>query len=87
MRTWKKDAHMLLFGAILGVGGLLFAAPAAESALPEQEPQTTTWRGTLDAGGTKLRLEIEISEGAGEISGELRSLDQNNTRSRSRVNR
>ena len=79
MRTWKKDAHMLLFGAILGVGGLLFAAPAAESALPEQEPQTTTWRGTLDAGGTKLRLEIEISEGAGEISGELRSLDQNNT--------
>jgi pimeloyl-ACP methyl ester carboxylesterase len=42
--------------------------------------QTTTWSGTLDAGGTKLRLEIDIVENAGQLSGELRSLDQGNAR-------
>lgn len=43
-----------------------------------QESQTTTWTGTLDARGTPLRLEIDITENAGDLSGELRSLDQNN---------
>ncbi len=43
-----------------------------------QEPQTTTWKGTLDANGTKLRLEIDFTENAGGFSGELRSLDQGN---------
>ncbi len=44
-----------------------------------QAPETDTWKGTLDAGGAKLRLEIDItSDGEGGFSGQLRSLDQGN---------
>ncbi len=35
-----------------------------------QAPETDTWKGTLDAGGAKLRLEIDItSDGEGGFSG------------------
>jgi len=47
-----------------------------------QESDTTTWKGTLDARGTKLRLEIDISQNAGKLTGELRSLDQGNAKLR-----
>ena len=43
-----------------------------------QESRSTAWQGSLDAGGTKIRLEIKIVDDAGELTGELRSLDQNN---------
>ncbi|MFT5302152.1 MAG: hypothetical protein ACI814_002966, partial [Mariniblastus sp.] len=45
-----------------------------------QESRSTTWEGTLHAGGTKLRLEIDIVANGDRLTGELRSLDQNNTR-------
>jgi len=44
-----------------------------------QEPDRDTWKGTLNAGGAKLRLEIDIKRGD-ELSGQLRSLDQNNAK-------
>lgn len=44
-----------------------------------EEPETITWKGTLDAGAAKLRLEIEITtDGEGHRTGRLRSLDQGN---------
>jgi hypothetical protein len=44
-----------------------------------KESKLTSWQGTLDAKGKTLRLEIVIAEdAAGELSGELCSLDQNN---------
>ncbi len=44
-----------------------------------QDSTITTWKGTLDARGNKLRLEIDIIEKAGKLTGRLRSLDQGNT--------
>ena len=58
----------------------LMAISLMSSSVVGQEAQTTTWKGTLDAGGTKLRLEIDITRNADELSGELCSLDQNNAR-------
>ncbi len=80
MKALNTLARVLSIGAILGVGGLAFAAPTSGSPLAEQEPQTMTWKGTLNTPGTKLRLEIDITENDGELTGELRSLDQNNAR-------
>jgi CubicO group peptidase (beta-lactamase class C family) len=42
--------------------------------------KVTTWKGTLDTGRTQLRLEIAIAEIEGKLTGELTSLDQNNTK-------
>ncbi|MEZ4589001.1 MAG: hypothetical protein R2909_21730, partial [Gemmatimonadales bacterium] len=75
---------MTRFLAILlvGLGGLsLGSAPV--SARPDVTgatlQNTTTWRGTLDAGSAQVRLEIEITEEpGGKRSGRLKSLDQNN---------
>ncbi|MEQ9406808.1 MAG: alpha/beta hydrolase [Fuerstiella sp.] len=47
-----------------------------------EEATTTTWRGTLDARGTKLRLEIDITPEGKTTHGQLRSLDQNNATSK-----
>ncbi len=47
---------------------------------PQTASQITTWRGTLDAHGTKLRLELNITEQADELTGEMRSLDQGNAK-------
>ena len=44
-----------------------------------QETQTTTWKGTLNANGTMLRMEVDVHKDGDSYSGELRSLDQNNT--------
>ncbi len=41
-----------------------------------QESTTTIWKGTLDARGRMLRLEVEIVERLGKLTGQLRSLDQ-----------
>jgi CubicO group peptidase (beta-lactamase class C family) len=43
---------------------------------PAAGQETRTWSGTLDAGGIKLRLELDITENSRQ--GVLRSLDQNN---------
>ena len=48
------------------------------SCLLAQDATITTWNGTLDARGTKLRLELDIHEDGEKSIGELRSLDQNN---------
>jgi uncharacterized protein len=61
---------------LMGVGSVI-VGPVPGGAVPERL-QTTTWRGTIDAGGAKLRLEIDITEESGNRRGELRSLDQNN---------
>lgn len=45
-----------------------------------EDPQPTTWEGTLNAGGTKLRLELDVTEDENKLIGELRSLDQGNTK-------
>ncbi len=59
----------------------LMLVPASPLAAAPQEAEATTWKGTLDAGGTKLRLEIDITTNPqGQPSGELRSLDQGNAR-------
>ncbi len=50
-----------------------------------QEAMTTTWSGTLDARGTKLRMEIDLTEDGDEISGELCSLDQGNSKFKAEV--
>jgi pimeloyl-ACP methyl ester carboxylesterase len=44
----------------------------------QEEPVVSKWRGTLNAMGTKLRLEIDISERGEDVSGKLKSLDQGN---------
>ncbi len=56
---------------------IIFPAPPA---FAWQEAKTTTWEGTLDAGGTKLRLEVDVIDNAGKLTGELRSLDQGNAK-------
>lgn len=48
------------------------------TSIQAQEAQTSTWKGTLNAGGTKLRLELDITDSAGTLTGEMRSLDQGN---------
>ncbi len=45
-----------------------------------QESGSTTWAGTLNAGGTDLRLEISVAHEPSGMSGELLSLDQGNIR-------
>ena len=44
-----------------------------------QEIRSTFWTGTLDAGGTRLRIEVELVEADGKLTGQVRSPDQNNT--------
>ena len=46
--------------------------------LSAAEATVTTWTGTLDARGTKLRLEIDITVDGEKSAGSLRSLDQGN---------
>ncbi|QEG21700.1 alpha/beta hydrolase family protein [Mariniblastus fucicola] len=46
--------------------------------LMAQDATTTTWSGTLDANGTELRLEFDVTEGGEKPTAKLRSLDQNN---------
>ena len=55
---------------------LFFIAMSAN--LMAQQATTTTWSGVLDANGTKLRLEFDITKSGDETTGKLRSLDQNN---------
>lgn len=50
------------------------------SSLSAQNATTTTWKGSLDASGTKLRLEIELTENGEKKAGQLRSLDQGNAK-------
>lgn len=45
----------------------------------EQQATTSTWTGVLDALGTKLRLEIDITVDGDRAAGKLRSLDQGNS--------
>ena len=54
---------------------LLLLLPSLVAA---QDSESSVWKGTLNAMGTKLRLEIEISDEGGKASGILRSLDQGN---------
>ena len=56
----------------------IFVTLLAPAALFAQDETTTAWNGTLNAMGTKLRLEIELTKDGTKQSGKLRSLDQNN---------
>lgn len=47
-----------------------------------QEPERKQWKGTLNAGATELRLELNVIRNGEELSGELISLDQGNARLR-----
>lgn len=67
-------------GAVLALVGFAQAVHASEALSAIQETQASSWTGTLNAGGSRLRLEIDIVEAAdGQLGGELRSLDQNNS--------
>ncbi len=77
---------MTLFSVRMFLGAMAFVlAPTPAHAtggsrlLTASQPDTTTWRGTLDAAGVKLRLVVTIVNDSGALSGELRSVDQNNT--------
>lgn len=63
---------------LLALCAAMTAMTLSESNVVGQQPQTTTWTGTIDVRDTKLRLEIDITQIAGKLSGELRSLDQGN---------
>ena len=43
-----------------------------------QEESTTTWKGTLNLMGTKMRIEIDLKKEGEEVSGVLRNLDRKN---------
>lgn len=59
---------------------LCLAVTIASPNVVGQESETTTWAGTLNAGGTRLRLEVSIANKEGVLTGELCSLDQGNTK-------
>ena len=48
------------------------------SLVAAQEDSASTWKGTLNAMGTKLRLEFDLKKEDGKTTGVLRSLDQAN---------
>ncbi|MCP4463842.1 MAG: serine hydrolase [Planctomycetaceae bacterium] len=43
-----------------------------------QEAASTIWKGELDGNGQRLRLELELRHEGGTLSGQIRSVDQNN---------
>jgi uncharacterized protein len=63
------------------LGGLLGIAQAVASAVPQTQTAIGVegeWGGTLDAGGTKLRLVLKVTKsGDGKFTGTIDSLDQN----------
>lgn len=67
--------HLVRFGALV-----VFVAtcPPGSFAQSEQvaKAEMTTWTGTLNAGGAKLRLEVDITVDGEQLTGSLRSLDQ-----------
>lgn len=73
---------MMIKQQVLSCYALILGLALYASSVFAQESTTTTWKGTLNAGGAKLRLEIEIIEKNGEFSGELRSLDQGNAKAK-----
>lgn len=80
MRIHVLTKHFASIGAVLALVGFAQAVHASEALAATQETQVSSWTGTLNAGGSKLRLEIDIVEAAdGQLGGELRSLDQNNS--------
>jgi len=68
--------------ALLTRAALVLALTFSVSSAFCQEPATTTWKGTLNAGGAKLRLEFDVTEEDGKFSGELRSVDQGNAKAK-----
>ena len=46
----------------------------------QDEVETTTWKGTLNAGFQKLKLEVDLTPAGDSWKGELCSVDQNNAR-------
>lgn len=74
-----KPSAIILMLAAAGTSGPVSASmhPLGAAPVSQDRPGATTWRGTLDAGGARLRLEIEITAQGGQ----LRSLDQNNATS------
>jgi pimeloyl-ACP methyl ester carboxylesterase len=80
MKIHVLTKHFASIGAVLALVGFAQAVHASEALAATQETQVSSWTGTLNAGGSKLRLEIDIVEAAdGQLGGELRSLDQNNS--------
>lgn len=52
-----------------------FLAPCAVG-----QESATTWRGTLNANGVELRLEVRVDRAGDALTGELTSLDQGNAK-------
>lgn len=61
---------------------LMIALAFSTSNVFSQESKTTTWKGTLNAGGAELRLEVDLTEKDGDFTGELRSVDQGNAKAK-----
>ena len=43
-----------------------------------QDTTKTTWEGAINAGGTKLRFEIETTRVGDKLTGKFKSVDQGN---------
>ncbi len=71
---WKYIARFK-FGDKRMMMSILFMLLVRIPGVSGQDSSTTTWKGTWDACGNKLRLEIDIAQIGEKLEGELRSLD------------
>jgi CubicO group peptidase (beta-lactamase class C family) len=84
--TFDRNENNEVVGLKLHKAGQIYEVPRKGTARAKELSQRTNapdaegifWVGTLDAQGKKLRLKINIREGAGKLTGELVSLDQGN---------
>jgi murein DD-endopeptidase MepM/ murein hydrolase activator NlpD len=73
--TFNRTLHALtIYALVLSVGLCALCAGQASAIGPEG-----SWQGTLDAGGTKLRVVLTITKSGGDYKGVLESLDQGAT--------
>ena len=57
---------------------LLVVVALSATTFAQEKGTLTTWEGTLDVGAAKLRLEIDVTDTGGKLTGLMRSLDQGN---------
>lgn len=76
-RSRKNLPAALTVALIITLSGPALAREAPAAGPTPQEAETELWEGILDTGSARLRLEVEITRGD-EVTGRLRSLDQDN---------
>jgi CubicO group peptidase (beta-lactamase class C family) len=84
--TFDRNEQAEVVGLRLHKAGQVYEVPRKGTARAKQLArqvdglELTTWKGTLHARDHELRLEIDITDKAGQLTGQVRSLDQNNAR-------